>query len=176
MALVSALGFSQTKTAFVNFSELVQLMPQMDTVRSVINASQKEGAEAYKEMEDEFNSKYQTYQAKVASWPASLRESKEKELTELQQRIQEFAQNFQSDLQQQQQALMAPVYNKAQQVVENLAKAGGYAVVYDKVSVLYIDPAQCADLTEAARKALGIPEGRTLETLQAELQAAAAQE
>ena len=40
-------------------------------------------------------------------------------------------------------------------------------------TMLYIDEAQSTDLTPAARKALSIPEGRTLETLQAELQAQA---
>ena len=39
--------------------------------------------------------------------------------------------------------------------------------------MLYIDPAQGVNLTVEARAALNIPEGRTLETLQAELQAKA---
>ena len=40
-------------------------------------------------------------------------------------------------------------------------------------SLLYIDTKQSTDLTPAARKALNIPDGRTLESLQAELQAQA---
>ena len=68
---------------------------------------------------------------------------------------------------------MAPIYKKAQDTIEELAKKGGYIYVIDKGSALYIDPAQSEDLTAAARKALGIPENRTLETLQAELQAQA---
>ena len=39
--------------------------------------------------------------------------------------------------------------------------------------MLYIDAAQAVNLTPEARAALNIPEGRTLETLQAELQAKA---
>jgi hypothetical protein len=39
--------------------------------------------------------------------------------------------------------------------------------------MLYMDPAQGINLTPDARKALNIPEGRTLESLQAELQAKA---
>jgi len=45
--------------------------------------------------------------------------------------------------------------------------------VFEKTSLLYIDPAQLYDLTPEARKALNIPEGRTLEQLQQELQAKA---
>ena len=68
---------------------------------------------------------------------------------------------------------MAPLVQKAQAAVADLAKAGGYIYVFESSQMLYIDPAQSTDLTPAARKALNIPEGRTLETLQAELQAAA---
>ena len=39
--------------------------------------------------------------------------------------------------------------------------------------MIYIDPAQGVNLTPEARTALNIPEGRTIETLQAELQARA---
>jgi hypothetical protein len=39
--------------------------------------------------------------------------------------------------------------------------------------MLYVDAAQSLDLTAEARTALNIPAGRTLETLQAELQAKA---
>ena len=47
------------------------------------------------------------------------------------------------------------------------------AAVLEKGSLLYIDPAQMIDLTPEARILVGIPEGRTLEMLQAELQAKA---
>ena len=68
---------------------------------------------------------------------------------------------------------MAPIQQKAVQTVEKLAKDGGYIYVFETGSLLYIDTKQSTDLTPAARKALNIPDGRTLESLQAELQAQA---
>ena len=56
-------------------------------------------------------------------------------------------------------------------IVEKLAKAGGYIYVFDVSSLLYIDATQSKDLTPDARKALKIPADRTLESLQAEIQA-----
>ena len=56
-------------------------------------------------------------------------------------------------------------------MVSELAKAKGVAGVFEKSSLLYIDETQMVDLTPDARVALNIPEGRTLETLQAEMQA-----
>ena len=176
LAIMSAAAFAQQKFAHVNFSELVQLMPEADQARTTMDASSKEASETYQAMADEFNTKYQQYQQKAATWTQAIRETKEKELTDIQQRIQEFNQTVQAELQQQQQQLMAPIYQKAQEAIEKLAKEGGFIYVIDQTSALYIDPAQSTDLTPAARKALNIPDDRTLESLQKELQAKAEQQ
>ena len=172
LAFVSVAGFAQ-KFAHVNFSELVQLCPEADQARATITASQQEAQETYQAMVDEFNTKYQAYQSKASTWTQAIRESKEKELTEIQQRIQEFGQTIQAELQQQEQQLMAPIYEKANNALQELAKKGGYIYVFDISTALYVDPAQSTDLTPEARKVLNIPADRTLESLQAELQAAA---
>lgn len=166
---VSAQGI---RFASVNYTELVQLMPDADEARAQLDAQNKEFEETYQAMVEEFQTKYSQYQQKASTWTASIRESKERELSDIQNRIQEFQQTASSELQQSQQTLMAPIQEKAYQAVEKLAKEGGYACVFEVSSVLYIDASQCTDLTPAARKALNIPEGRTLETLQEELLAA----
>ncbi len=150
-AIACAAASAQTpKFAHVNFNELIQLMPEMDSARVQSDAAQKE-----------------------ASWTPAVRQSKQNELSEIQTRIQEFEQAIQQDLQQLQSQLMAPIYQKAQEQVNAIAKAGGYIFVFDSSQVLYIDASQSNDLTSEARKALGIPDDRTLESLQAELQARA---
>ena len=167
---------AQPKFAHVNFSELVQLMPEADQARATMAASSKEAQETLQAMQEEINNKYTQYEQKVSTWSPAIRESKEKELTDLNRRAQEFYQNIQQELQQQQEQLMAPIYKKAQEALNDLAKEGGYVYVFDRQSILYIDETQSTDLTPVARKALGIAEDRTLESLQAELQAMAAQQ
>ena len=178
-AVVLLAGFAlqaQPKFAHVNFSELVQLMPEADQARATMAASSKEAQETLQAMQEEINNKYSQYEQKVSTWSPAIRESKEKELTDLNRRAQEFYQNIQQELQQQQEQLMAPIYKKAQEALNDLAKEGGFVYVFDRQSILYIDDTQSTDLTPAARKALGIAEDRTLESLQAELQAMAAQQ
>ncbi len=173
MAFVAVTGFAQPKFAHVNFTELVQLMPEADKARETMSASQKEASDTFQSMYEEYQTKVTQYQQKSASWTPAIKESKEKELAGIQQRLEEFNQTIQQELQQQQQQLMAPIYQKAQETINTIAKAGGYIYVMDQSTFLYFDPAQSVDITPQARKALGIPDGRTLETLQAELQAAA---
>lgn len=174
VAILAGFGLqAQPKFAHVNFSELVQLMPEADQARATMAASSKEAQETLQAMQEEINNKYTQYEQKVSTWSPAIRESKEKELTDLNRRAQEFYQNIQQELQQQQEQLMAPIYQKAQESVKKLAKDGGFVYVFDRQTILYIDDTQSTDLTPAARKDLGIAEDRTLESLQTELQAQA---
>ena len=172
MALFT-LSASAQKLGKVNFIELIQLMPEADKAREVMAASQKEAEETYASMVEEYQSKASQYQQKSASWTAAIKEAKEKELVDIQNRIQEFQQTISQELQQQQAQLMSPIMEKAQKVVQDLAKAQGLVAVFDASSALYFDETAVVDLTPAARKELGIKEGRTLEQLQQELAAQA---
>lgn len=173
-ALVSLAATAQDlKFAYVDFTELMQLMPEMDSARVQTEAASVEAQETYQAMVEEFQTKYQQFEQKKATWTPAIADSKAAELQQIQQRIQEFEQAIQMDLQQLQQTLQAPIYEKAQKQVEQLAKEKGFAAVFEKTSLLYIDPAQLYDLTPEARVLLNIPADRTLETLQAELQAKA---
>ena len=172
--LVAASAFAQTKTGYVNTTELIQLQPAMDTVRTQLESAQKETYETYQAMIEEYQTKATTFQQKQASWTPAIKESKQKELNEIGNRIQEFEQSANQDLQQMQQTLQAPIYQRVNEEIQKIAKVKNLAMVFDIASVLYIDPAQSIDLTPELRTILGIPEGRTLQSLQEELQAKAA--
>ena len=174
MAVMAVAARAQDfKWAYVDFNEIIMLMPEMDSARATMEENQKTNEEILMSMYEEYQTKAQQYQQKAESWTPAIRESKEKEIMEIQSRLEQTQQSLQAELQQLQQSLQAPIYEKAQDTVNNLAKAKGVAVVFEKSSLLYLDPAQGVDLTPEARKALNIPADRTLETLQAELQAKA---
>ncbi len=170
LAVVSTATFAQ-KFAHINSQECFQLMPEMDEVRTQMDAIVTENQDVMKSMYDEYQSKVQTYQQKAATWTAAIKESKEKEIMEMENRIQETQQSMQQEIQQIQNKLTAPVMQKFQETLDKVAKEGGYIYVFDASAALYVDPAQSTDLTPAVRKALGIKEDRTLESLAAELQA-----
>jgi outer membrane protein len=174
VALMSVAASAQSfKWAYVDFNELVMLMPEMDEARATMEENQKTNEEILVAMYEEYQTKMQQYQQKAETWTPAIRESKEKEIMEIQSRLEQTQQSLQAELQQLQQNLQAPIYEKAQTAVNDLAKAQGIALVFEKASLLYLDPAQGIDLTPEARKALNIPADRTIEALQAELQAKA---
>lgn len=169
----TAAGAQNFKWAYVDFNEVIMLMPEMDSARATLEENQKTNEEILMAMYEEYQTKTQQYQQKAESWTPAIRESKEKEIMEIQARLEQTQQSLQQEMQQLQQSLQAPIYEKAEKAVSDLAKAKGVAFVFEKSSLLYVDPAQGIDLTPEIRTALNIPEGRTLETLQAELQAKA---
>lgn len=172
-ALIAVSASAQNlKFAHVNFQELVLLMPESDEARAQIAAQEKEFQETYQTMVDEFQAKYTQYQQKASTWTPAIKESKEKELTDIQGRIQEFQNTASQEMQASQAQLMAPIQQKAKETVDKLAKEGGYIYVFEASSLFFIDEKQSTDLTPAARTALGIPASKTLESLQAELAAA----
>ena len=174
MAVMSVAASAQNlKFGYVNFNEIVMLMPEMDAARATMEENQKTNEEILMSMYQEYQTKMQDYQAKAATWTSAIRESKEKELMDIESRLQQTQQSLQQEMQQLQSSLQAPIYEKAQTTVQEIAKAQGLAFVFEESSLLYIDPAQGVNLTTEARKALNIPEGRTLEALQAELEAKA---
>ena len=174
MALMSIAANAQDlKFAYVDFNEVIMLMPEMDQARATLEENQKTNEEILVAMYEEYQSKVQQYEQKSATWTPAIRESKEREIMEIQSRLEQTQQSLQQEMQQLQNSLQAPIYEKAQNVINALAKGKGVAAVFEKGTFLYLDPAQLVDLTPDARVALGIPEDRTIESLQAELEAKA---
>ena len=174
MAVMSVAASAQSlKWAYVDFNELIMLMPEMDEARATLDENSKTNEEILVAMYEEYQTKMTQYQQKAETWTPAIRESKEREIMEIQSRFEQTQQSLQQEIQLLQQNLQAPIYQKAQDTVTELAKAQGIAFVFEKSSLLYVDPAQGIDLTPEARTALNIPADRTLEALQAELQAQA---
>jgi outer membrane protein len=174
MAVMSvAAGAQDLKFAFVDFNEVIMLMPEMDQARATLEENQKTNEEILMAMYEEYQTKAQQFQQKASTWTPAIRESKEREIMDIQARLEQTQQSLQQEMQQLQNSLQAPIYEKAQNTVNEIAKSKGIAAVFEMGSLLYVDPAQLINLTAEARVALNIPEDRTLETLQAELQAKA---
>ena len=174
MAVMSVAAMAQDfKFGYVDFNEIIMLSPKMDEARKAIEENQKTNEEILMTMYQEYQTKMQQYEQNNATWTPAVREMKEKEIMQLEQNLQQNQQVLQQEIQQLQQTLQQPIYEEAQKVVNELAKAKGIAAVFEKGSLLFVDPAQLVDLPPEARTALGIPADRTLESLQAELQAKA---
>ena len=154
-----ALSAQTVKFGHINTSELVGLMSDTDSARVQLQAYQKELVDEMETMQTEYNNKLNTYQQKQATWTAAIKESKEAEIIEMQQRLQQFQQTAQQDLAQLEQKLYAPIFEKARNAVSKIAKDKGLTFVFELSSnpVVYYNEAQSVDILPLAKAALGIP-------------------
>ena len=111
------------KFGHLNTNELISLMSERDSAVVKLQAYQNELEETLEGMGTEYNNKVNEYQRKQNEWAPVVLESKQRELQELGQRIQQFQANAQQDMAQMQQTLMTPVIEKAQNAITKVAKA-----------------------------------------------------
>ena len=106
----------------------------------------------------EFNNKLADFQKNQETMAASIKQMKQQELEQLQQRYAEFQQIAQQDFQKKEAELLEPVQKKAQDAVNKIAKANGYLAVFNTgvPSLAYFDEAQLTDISELVKKELGI--------------------
>ena len=154
---------AQEKLAYINSAELIALMPERDAAFETLQKFQAELTETGQSMENDFNTKLKEYQDKAKNWAPAVVETKEKELGELQQRIQNYYNQAQQDFAQRQETLMAPIMEKAYNAIQKVAKAQGITYVFESTSLVYMSDS-AKNLLADVKKELGIPATKTQPT------------
>lgn len=131
--MISANIFAQKtiKLGHIDSQELLLLMPESDSAKKVLERETKSIQDQLELMQVEFNKKYNEYIVKMDSLSKFIRQSKEQELQDLQQRIQVFESNAQQNVQQMQAELFQPIIDKAQKAIEEVGKENGFTYIFD---------------------------------------------
>lgn len=147
---------SAQKIAHINLDSLITLMPESKTAQQSVQDYAKQLEQEVTTMQTELQTKYQDYQTNSANMAAVVKASKEKELNDLNQRIQDFQQQAQVDYQKKSAELSKPIYDKAKKAIDQVAKDNGYKYVLDTSTglVIYNEPGD--DIFNLVVKKLGI--------------------
>ncbi len=157
MAMISTSLYAQ-KLARINMQEIVFVMPEFKEMQSNLEAFGKDLQEQLEQIQVEFNNKAADFQKNQATMAESVKQFKQQELEQLQNRYMEFQRVAQNDIQNKQNELFEPVQKKAMDAVNKVAKAGGYAAVFDTSigSLVFYDETMLTDLGPAVKAELGI--------------------
>ena len=160
MMTLGATSLFAQKFGRINTQELIMLMPETKEMQTNMEAFAKEIQDNLETIRVEFNTKLADYQKNYETLSDSVKQLKEKELQELQNRSSEFEQVAQQDYQKKQNELLAPTASKAKEAIDKVSKAGGYLVVFDisTGSLAYFDEAALTDIAPEVRRELGISE------------------
>jgi outer membrane protein len=130
------------KIAHINYDSLLAHMPEMDSIRKVAGDFVKQLEAQLTAMQNELQTKYNDYLANKDKMTPLIQQVKEKELQELQQRIQDFQQSAQMEIQKKNESLTSPLNAKARKAIKEVAQKLGYKMVLDTglENVLYSEP------------------------------------
>lgn len=102
----------------INTQEIIMSMPETKTMQENMETFAKELQDNIETMNVEFNTKLQEYQKGLNTYNEAVREMKEKELQDLQNRSREFQERAQQDYQKKQNELLAPIIDKAKAAID----------------------------------------------------------
>lgn len=141
IALALALGLSFSswgqetaatqKIGHINADRLLQMMPETQAAQKQLEEYRDQLENDMDEMEKELESKIQKFRQNQEMMTNLSRETKSKEIQELQLRIQEYGMKAQDDLQNKQVELLNPIIDRATNAVQKVARANGFTYILD---------------------------------------------
>jgi outer membrane protein len=157
MLMLAPMAAFAQKFGHVNSQEVIQAMPEFAKARTEIEALTKQYEADLKSMYEELQKKGEAYEKEQATLPANIKERREKELAEMQQKIQQSYQDNQQALAQAQQEKMNAITTKVLEAIKAIGQAGGYVYIMDVTGgIPYISTTLSTDITAEVKKKLGI--------------------
>ena len=156
LMLAPMTAFAQ-KFGHVNSQEIIQAMPEFTKARTEIEALSKQYEADLKSMYEELQKKGEAYEKEQATLPQNIKERREKELAEMQQKIQQSYQDNQQALAKEQQEKMQAITTKVLDAIKAIGAAGNYVYIMDVTSgIPYISTTLSTDVTAEVKKKLGL--------------------
>lgn len=145
------------KIGLVDMQSILTLMPETKAAQTQIADVSKKYEDEYAKLNEEMQRMYEQIQQMSEDEPAAIKERKTRDFADKQQKIQQFLQTAEQDIQKLQSDLMAPIVAKIHTAVESVGKEGGYTLIQplDQQLVLYYQE-PCSDITSLVKAKLGL--------------------
>ncbi|MBR4147212.1 MAG: OmpH family outer membrane protein [Bacteroidales bacterium] len=145
------------KIAHVNTTEVMNAMPDKAKAEKSLENYYNELQEQLKVMYNEYTGKLQDYQSNAETMSNLVKQSKEKELVDLESRITAFQANAENEFEAKRAELLQPLLEKIQNAINSVGKEKGYTYILDVATgtTVYIG-GDAVDVTKDVKAKLGI--------------------
>ncbi len=153
---ISGFGFAQSplKIGYINSNKLMSTMPEADSAQVQVKKYAAGLQKQMQSMAQEYQSKVRDYQSNVGTMSDLIRQTKEKEISDLQQRIQAFQASADKDVQKKQQELFQPIISKVKTAIDAVGKENGYNYILDVSQGVVLYYGNGDDITPLVKKKL----------------------
>lgn len=108
-----------------------------------------------KQMQDEYQKKYSDFVAQQDSLTENIKLRRMQEIQDIQERMDNFVQVAQQDVQKKQQELLQPIQQKLHEAIQKVGEEKGYTYIIDPAALLYTGT-NAVDATPFVRTKLGL--------------------
>jgi outer membrane protein len=156
MGLFSIQSKAQSKLGHINAAILVQLMDETKSADKSLQDLQSSLQAQLKVLSTEYQTKVGDYEKNQATYSDATKQSKAKDITDLQDRMQKFQTDAQTQLSDKRDQLMQPIFEKARTAIQSVSKEKGYTYVFDTSKGDLLVFPEGDDILPSVKKKLGI--------------------
>ncbi|WP_375434303.1 OmpH family outer membrane protein [uncultured Hymenobacter sp.] len=149
------------KIGYTSVEYVLSQMPESRQIETDLKAYSTQLENQLKSKYAEYQTKAEAYQKGAATMTDVVKADKEKELTTMQQSIQEFQRSADQNLQQKQQTLLKPALDKLQKTIDAVSVENGYTYVLnsDGASPVLLHGPKEGDISDLILKKMGVTPG-----------------
>ncbi len=145
------------KIGHVSSQEIIALMPEVDNLNAKMKESQDAWEKELLKMREEYYTKVKSFQDTQATLSESIKQARQAELADMEQRITNLNQTAQDDLAKKQQELAAPILDKVKKAIGDVAAENGFSYIIDNSSQILVYAGNNAiDVTPLVKKKLNL--------------------
>jgi outer membrane protein len=131
---------AQSKNGYISTQELISVMPEAAKADTTVRQLQEALVQNLRDKETNLQASVDKFYKDSATLQTAVKEVKRTELQKLYQDLAGEEQRIQQQLQERQQGLMGPIYKKAMDAIQAVAKENGYTYIFERESVLVAPP------------------------------------
>jgi outer membrane protein len=148
LAMSAPLSAQALKIGYIDTRRVIQEAPGAADARTTLEREMQGFQTQLNAMEDSLKTMLTDYQQKQQLMSADAKQKREQEITAKNQAFQQRANALQQQANKRQQELMQPIMTKVEQVIDDVRKAEGFAIVFDRASEAIVSADPALDLTQ----------------------------
>lgn len=149
--------YAQNSVAYVNTNDIINTLPDKTSATERLTTLSNNYKQELQIMQNEYNKKYSDFITYQGSLAESIKLRRMQELTDLENRIQNFTQLAQKDIEEQEQQLLEPIKIKVNDAIKAVGIEHNFTVIYDldTPGIMYVTP-NAVDANQFVKSKLGV--------------------
>ncbi len=144
------------KFGHINSAELLAMLPATKQADSTLQKFGKALEDQLKTMSGEYQAKLTDFQAKSDAMPDAVKQAKIREITDLENRIDDFRESAQQSIQKKKEELYTPILERAEKAIKDVAKEKSFAYIFDTSAGTVLFAQDSDDVMKLVKDKLGI--------------------